>query len=145
MVPPDGLPSPAVSLGYVILVLAIYVLACARVTRLINLDELTDPLRLWIAARAETALAVVEESELAGQHTRAEIYGRKKHRWLVAYRFAGCPWCVGFWVSLAAAAVPVAVIGWPGWTVLPVAFASSHLIGVAAPLTADEDIEIVKG
>lgn len=132
------------SLGYVILVLTIYVLAAARLTRLINFDKITDPLRLIPARRAETAKTLAYEASSAGQSARADLYSRRQDRWLTVYEFAGCPWCVGFWVSLAGAVIPVAIVGWPWWSVIAVALAASHVIGLLAPLSADDDIEIVK-
>lgn len=144
-VPPCGLPSRRMSLGMVILVLTIYLLASARLTRLINFDKITDPFRLAIARRAEVARQAAIEAETNMQTTTAEMYGRRQERWLTAYEFAGCAWCIGFWVSLAGAVAPVVIIGWHWWAALPVALAASHLIGLCAPLSADEDIEIVKG
>ena len=129
----------------VILVLVVYLLASARLTRLINYDTLTDPFRLAIARRAETARQAAIEAEVNQQITTAELHSRRQERWLTAYEFAGCAWCIGFWVSLAGSVAPVVIVGWPWWATLPLALAASHLIGLFAPLSADEDIEIVKG
>lgn len=133
------------SLGYVILVLTVYVLAAARLTRLINFDKITDPLRLAIARRAATARLAAIEAETNLQTTTAELHSRRQQRWLTAYEFAGCAWCIGFWVALAGSVPAVIIIGWPWWATLPLALAASHLIGLFAPLSADEDIEIVNG
>ncbi|WAB09184.1 hypothetical protein SEA_LITTLEMUNCHKIN_8 [Gordonia phage LittleMunchkin] len=99
-----------------ILVLVIYVLAVMRVVRLINFDTVLDPLRNAILK------ALGRESML--------LY------------FITCPWCVGFWVALATAILPVIVVGWAWWALFPVALATSHLVGAFAGLTADEDMEI---
>jgi hypothetical protein len=103
-------------LGYAILVLTIYVLAVARVTRLINYDAVLD-------------------------RPRAAVVRFVRGNPTVVY-FLTCPWCVGMWVALASAVLPVRLIGWPWWALLPVALACSHLVGLAAPLSADDDIEI---
>lgn len=133
------------SLGYVILVLVVYALASARLTRLINFDKITDPLRLAVARPVAAAKDAADEAQAHGQELRAEQYRRKQERWLAAYEFAGCAWCIGFWVSLAGSTAVVVIVGWPWWATLPLALAASHLIGLFAPLSADEDIEIVKG
>lgn len=104
------------SLGMTILVLVIYVLAVMRVVRLINFDTVLDPLR-------NTLLKA-----LGRDHTL--IY------------FITCPWCVGFWVALASAIIPVLIVGWPWWALIGIALATSHLVGAFAGLTADEEMEI---
>lgn len=103
------------SLGYTILVLVVYVLAVARVTRLINFDSVLDPVRVAVA----------------------RVFGPGSK---IVY-FLGCPWCVGWWAALVGAAGPVMVIGWPWWATLPIALAASHLVGVAAALSAGDEIE----
>lgn len=114
------------SLGTVILVLAVYVLAVMRIVRLINYDTVLDWLRIAVARRAR-------------EDTRSEA---ERARWSTAEYFLSCPWCVGFWVCLATAIVPVMIVGWPWWALFGVALAGSHLVGVAAPLSSDEDIDI---
>jgi hypothetical protein len=115
-----------VPLGWSILVLVVYALACARVTRLINSDTILDAPRLAIARRAHD-----DDSSPA-----------ERRRWSTALYFVQCPWCVGFWVCLVSAVVPVLVIEWPWWALLPVALAASHLIGVFAFAADTEDVEI---
>lgn len=105
------------SLGYIVLVLVLYVLSVMRVVRLINFDAVIDTPR----------------AALVG------AFGGPDGTF--AY-FIGCPWCVGFWVALASAYAPVAIIGWSWWTLIPVALATSYLVGALAPLTADDDMEI---
>lgn len=125
-------------LGLAVLILIIYVLAVMRIVRLINYDTILDSLRLWIAHRANLAMIAADEAQTAGHPITAQSHSCRMARWNLLADFLGCPWCVGFWLSLAAAAVPVHVIGWPWWSVLGVAFACSYLVGLAAPLSADE-------
>ena len=94
----------------------IYVLAVARLTRLVNADIILDPLRVAVARRYGT------DSTLS--------------------YFLGCPWCVGLWLSLLLAIPVVAFLGWSWWTLIPVGLACSHLVGLLAPLASDEDIDI---
>jgi len=115
-----------VSLGHTVLVLVIYVLACARLTRLINGDTILDPIRVWILARAR------DDARKA----------RSRQRWNMWVYFVECPWCVGWWVSVAAAYLPVHLIGWPWWALFPVALAGSHLIGVFAFAADTDEIEV---
>lgn len=131
------------SLGHTLLVIVVYLLAAARVTRLINHDTVLDPLRLMIDRRAQTARLAAEEAGNAEQASIAEQYRRRMGRWNLLLEFLGCPWCVGWWVALAGAVGVVAVLGWPWWAAVCVALAASYLIGVAAPLSAGEDIVIV--
>lgn len=131
------------SLGTIVLILVVYVLAVARITRLINYDKITDQLRLWPARQAAKAKAAADEAADAGQVTTEELLRRTQERWFIVLEFLGCPWCVGWWISLASAVVPVQLIGWPWWSVFGVALAASHLVGISDPLAADEDIEIV--
>lgn len=113
----------------VIVVLVVYVLAVMRVVRLVNYDTVLDWLRIVIARRAR-------------EDTRSEA---ERARWSVMEYFLGCPWCVGFWLCLATAIVPVVIVGWPWWALFAVALATSHLVGMLAPLSADDGIEIVEG
>ncbi len=82
-------------------------LACFRVTRLIVLDTITDPLRDLTVYR-------LPDSGFAGY---------------VKVLF-DCPWCVGFWVSIGG------VIAWAidsevtWWLSLP--FAISSIVGLLA-------------
>ncbi|CAA0134571.1 Uncharacterised protein [Mycolicibacterium vanbaalenii] len=123
------------SLGWTVLILVIYVLAAARITRLINADSITEPARMWIAGRAEAAKTKSDEASAASQPALADSYRKRAARGVKTYDFVICPWCVGFWVSLAGAIYLVPfLLGWHGGWVLPVAFAASHVIGKAAGL-----------
>lgn len=94
----------------------VYVLAVARLTRLVNHDTILDPVRITVA----------------------RVFGPDS---AVVY-FLGCPWCVGMWLSLATAILPVLLVGLPWWWFILVGLATSHVIGLAAPLAADEDMDI---
>jgi hypothetical protein len=110
------------SLGYVLLTLAIYLLAVARLTRLVNYDIVLD----WLA---------IKVSNLAQDEKRSEV---EQERWATVLEFIGCPWCVGWWFALAGAAPTVWVLGWSWWTLVPIALACSYLVGLASPLSEDE-------
>ncbi len=99
-----------------VLILGIYVLAVARLTRLVNADIILDPVRVMVAQRR-------------GQDSTASY-------------FLGCPWCVGLWLSLLLAIPVIAILGWPWWALIPVGLACSHLVGIMAPLASDEEIDI---
>ena len=99
------------------LVLVVYALAVMRLTRLINYDAILD--------RPRSALVRL----VRGNPT-------------VVY-FISCPWCVGFWVTLATAWVPLWQADNTVAQYIAVALAASMIIGLAAPLSADDDIDIV--
>ncbi|UVT31439.1 hypothetical protein SEA_MASK_6 [Mycobacterium phage Mask] len=129
-------------LGVTVLVLVVYVLAVARVTRLINYDVVLDFARLWIARRAAAAAAVAAEADEWGHETISTSARKRQVRWNLLAEFAVCPWCVGWWVALVGAVPVVIVLGWSWWALVPVALACSYLVGLVAPLTADEiDVE----
>lgn len=56
--------------------------------------------------------------------------------------FVICPWCVGFWVCVATAWVPIYFADHPVVVYAGVVLAASHLIGLFAPLTYQEDVEV---
>ena len=117
-----------VSFGFALFILGVYLLATARVVRFINHDSLLDSVRIAVAVRARDG----------------DRSGKERARWALLGEFAGCVWCVSIWVAGATAWVPTVIVGLPlGWWPV-IALAASHLIGVAAPLSAD-DIEIVEG
>lgn len=111
-----------------LLVLVIYVLAVARITRLINADTVFDRIRLIPARAARSAL-------LAGDD-------KSRARWDTVVYFLECPWCVGMWISLATAIVPVLMLHWAWWTFLPLALAASHLVGVFSFAADTEEMGI---
>lgn len=99
-----------------ILVLLLWVLALMRVTRLINADEITDPIRISIMNRTGP-----------------------ESRW--SY-FVQCPWCVSMWLGFVTAAFPIWLLHLPWWWLPLLALAGSHLTGLAAQLD-EPDAEIV--
>jgi hypothetical protein len=115
-----------VELGRLVLILLLYVLACARVTKLINSDVIFDPPRLAVARRARNP----------------DVSDSRRARWATATYFLECPWCVGLWVCFAGAYPLMRLIHWPTWALVPVALAASHLIGVCARWTVDDDPEM---
>ena len=116
-----------------IVTLTIYVGAGARLTQIVNSDKVFDPVRLRIARREVNENDAAAEATHREQFVIAAQHQRRARRWNTLYEFLGCPWCVGWWVSLAGAAAPVAVLGWSWWTLPAVALAASHVIGLAAP------------
>ena len=123
------------------LVLGVYVLAAMRLTKLINSDTILDPLRLPLGRAATRAQAAAREASLHGNGEQAEFHNRRRRRLQMLVEFIECPWCVGFWIALVGAVVPVLLLGWPWWTVPALGLAASQIIGMAAPLFADDDIE----
>ena len=79
------------------LAFVIITLAAARVTRLVTTDSITEPLR------------------------------ERLTRWPLAYELVTCPWCIGFWISLAWVAVWWTADGRAVWLAAP--FAVSYLVG----------------
>lgn len=114
------------SLGYVILILIVYVLAVMRLVRILNADTILDPLRIALARR-------VRDEE------RSEV---ERGRWSTLEYFVGCPWCVGLWLAAATSWIPPVIVGWPLWWWPLIALATSHLVGVCARFSADDDIAI---
>lgn len=98
------------------LILLAYVLTVARLTRLVNADVITDPLRIAVARK------------WGAQST-------------VSY-FLGCAWCVSLWVALVLAVATVAVTGVSWWWIVLMAPAASHITGLLTGLDTD-DVEIV--
>ncbi len=133
------------SLGYAVLVLTIYILAVASFVRLINHDTILDPVRIWMSGRAQAAYVAATEAESKQQPVIAAGHEKRMARWNLALHFAGCPWCVAMWTGFATAYLPVHLIGWPAWTLIPVALATRYLVGVAAPLSADATTSLQSG
>jgi hypothetical protein len=132
------------SLGYQVLVGVVWVLAVARVTRLVNQDVVFDPVRLAVARRLSSATRAAGECESAGRVNEASRLRVVQGRWDAVSYFLGCPWCVGLWVAGFTAWIPLwfadnAVAVYAG-----VVLAASHVVGLVAPWSADEDIEITE-
>lgn len=117
------------SLGYSVLVLVVYALALMRLTRLVNADTITDPVRIAIARRAR------DESRSPTERAR----------WSTVEYFTGCPWCVSMWLAFATVWVPLFYATNPVARYVAVALAVSHLVGLLARFASDEDIEITEG
>ena len=98
------------------LILTMYVLASMRLTRLVNADTILDPVRVRLARRFGPESTILE--------------------------FLGCPWCVGFWISLAGAFVVSVPLQWPWHASIMLGLACSHLVGVFSRFASDEDIAI---
>jgi hypothetical protein len=131
------------SLGEFVLVLVVYALAVMRLTRLVNADTILDRPRLAIAGKAREARLVMLEARAHGQEVRAQQYQRRMVRWNTAMYFVQCPWCVGMWLALGTAWVPLYFHQNPVAQYLSVALAVSHLIGLCARFADTEDMEIV--
>jgi hypothetical protein len=100
-----------------VLAVVLYVLAVARITRLINADEITDPVRVAIGRR----------------------YGFES-RW---FYLVSCAWCVSFWIGLATAPLLTHALGLPIWWAPLLALAASQLTGLGSQLdNTDLDIEV---
>lgn len=131
------------SLGENVLVLVVYALAVMRITRLVNADKIMDKLRTYPAHKLQQSRLTMLEARAHGQTKRAEEFARKTLFWDKALYYVSCPWCVGMWVSLGTAWVPLYAASNPVAQYLAVALAVSHLVGVLARFADTEDIEIV--
>lgn len=133
------------SLGHVLL-FTVYVLAAARVTRLINVDKIADPIRLAVARRIASAVLLADEAATAGQANIEEQHRRRADRWAVAEYFIGCPWCVSIWLCASTTWLPMFFADNRVVQYVGLFLAASMIIGLLAPVSAgDEDIEIVAG
>jgi hypothetical protein len=77
------------ALSFLILALASY-----RLTRVVTDDTITDAARAWVWRRAYIVSAYDSERDQETTMTRSVAWS-----WL--YRLVSCPFCVGWWVSLA--------------------------------------------
>ena len=126
----------------ILIVLGLYALAVMRLTRLINFDTILDRPRLAIIIRARASRMDANEARALGQDVRAVLLERRARRWAGLLYFVRCPWCVGMWIALATAIIPVLILGWHWAAFLPVALAVSHLVGVLAHLANTEVIAV---
>ena len=99
------------NLGYALFVLAVWAVAVARVTRLVNFDAVLDPVRIKLGERFGTSSTL--------------IY------------FIGCVWCVSIWVAFGTAWIPILLTDLSWWFYPLIALAASHLAGIASPLSED--------
>jgi hypothetical protein len=126
------------SLGQIVVVAVIYVLAVMRVTRLINFDTVLDWLRVAVARPAAVADAAAVEADGAGQSIIAEMHRAKAGRWRTLQLFLSCPWCVSVWVAAGTAWLPLYHSGNAVVQYVGVVLAASMVVGLLAPLSADE-------
>lgn len=125
-----------------LLTLVIFVLAVARVTRLINGDKILDRLRLYPANKLREATLLIHESRQHDYPIAEAKYQRSAERWDKAMYFVSCPWCVGLWISIGFAWVPLFFAHNPVAQYVGVALAASHLVGVFAFAADTEEIQI---
>lgn len=98
------------------IVVLLFVLLVARVTRLVNADLVTDPVRLWVARRT-------------GPHSTPSY-------------FLACAWCVSVWVGVVFGAVLVWWQDWSWWALPLVAGGASMVSGLLSRWD-DDPVEIV--
>lgn len=99
------------------LILGLWVVALARLTRFLIRDGITDFIRVWVFGRY-------------GAHS-------------MAGELAICPWCVGLWLSLASTPYVIWLTEWSWWLYPLIAGAGSYVVGILAErVESDEDIEV---
>lgn len=109
---------------FVLLTLGAY-----RVYRIVARDTITEPLRAAVSMPDATAVTLDDLEGSRVLFTRAWLDDRPPHP-LVVYvaTLIRCPWCLGFYVSVAA------WVAWdvaPSWTTfLAVPFAMSAVVGL---------------
>lgn len=123
-----------------------------RLTRLAVTDTITQPFRNAIAMRYAAASALESQSDQNLRDDRGVIaaadvkivrrFRRRVNAWLWLVQLFECPWCIGFWISLAVAAIalsPAVTSIWIAWPAI--ALSLSWLVGALAFLEATvEDI-----
>lgn len=125
----------------------VYALAVARVTRLITADRLTEAPRQWLAVRLWAPKIYPSEAMARWPHasgTPAEI--REGQRALATIRLADgaepplsvylltCPWCASIYVAAVAAPVAYWWSGEPWFLVPALALAFSYVSGLLAKI-----------
>lgn len=108
---------PTQPLPFVVLVLVLYVLTTARLTRLVTTDKIGQPIRSW-AVRRWPARPVPESWPEDAP---------RPQRWVPF--LLHCAWCFGFWVALALVWPVLAVAGLPWWWFLGLVLACSYAVG----------------
>jgi hypothetical protein len=73
-------------------------LAAFRLFWIIGEDTITEPVRAWLTKN--------------GKREKTEL-------------FLGCPWCAGFWISLAAWGAWLALGDWAVWAAVPLAISAA--------------------
>ena len=102
--------------GLAALTLLLYLFSVARVTRLINADQITDPIRI----KAANSRGVESNT----------------------YYFLTCAWCVSMWIGLATAWIPLVLTDLPLWLWPFLGLSVSQITGLAASLDGDDDSDI---
>lgn len=111
-----------------VFILATLILAVARITRLVTVDKLLEPVRDWFIVRFTPGDVTIERPQ------------ESKLVYLIH-----CPWCFGMWVSFIAWPITwyvadldrwLHVTAW--WAIPAGALALSHLIGLLRGLEATD-------
>lgn len=97
----------------------LWFLAVARVTRLITMDRLSEPFRVWLIRRN-------------GGDDSA----------MVPYLFQ-CPWCMSMWVGLASAPLLLWIAGYTMWLAPLFGFAASWFTGISAVNWEGDEDDII--
>lgn len=114
---------------------AIYALAVARLTGLVTVDAITDPIRSrMIRAIGSPELPWLgKDQPLSTQDIIDWLRDAKPVRWALA-KLVTCQWCASVWIAFAF----VPVVHWFGhtlWVLLPAtALAASQLTGMLSDL-----------
>lgn len=113
-------------------------LAAFRLTRLVGWDEITARPRAWASGvpdRSYKQLAASIEDSIAKGVDPWSGTVRKpplsKERYYVA-KLLHCPWCVGWWISLAVALVAYWRLDVSWWFAAAYALAVSSVVGLVA-------------
>lgn len=103
-------------------VVLVWMIALARLTRLLTVDRITDFLRAW----AWKAGGETEDSAV--------------------WYFSTCPWCVSLWLALGSAPLLLLTIGLSMWWFPVFGLLGSWFVGVSAVNFEGEhdDIEIIE-
>lgn len=98
-----------------LVVFVVLVLACARLIRIFNVDEVATPLRSWVINKAEAK------------------HGRW---WLFLEALVRCFWCSGFWVSLLVTSYAAGMAAWLTPVTLLQAAAATPVVALAVAYAA---------
>lgn len=125
-----------------VFVAVVWVLAVARVTRLVNQDVVFDPVRLWVASRVRGAGDAAAAAEVLDRVGAGRVWRRGERRWLTVEYFLGCPWCVSVWVAGVSAWIPLWFADNRVAVYVGVVLAAAYVVGVAAELLNDDDVVV---